>query len=282
MGLSPMALSKHVSQLEATLEEPLFERSTRSVRLTEFGRIFLERAGHLVQEQEALKEWLENRQGEPTGTLKVIGLERSLQAMVIPYVSGFLERYPRVELEIDTISDLNDPLSRPFDVAWGLSKYLGELYPGLVRRRLLTTPFGVFGSLNYLEAWGTPEHPDDLVKHRVISQLHDKPNDVLIVRGAGLGGDDLPYCHLKAPVKAATGHLEMCIQGLGLINASPGMPEVQRALKAGWIVPVLERYWFESDLYLYYHQTRQRQPKVDAFVDFFADQVEDAIHQEAP
>lgn len=269
-----MAFSKHVSQLEETLREPLFERSTRSVRLTEFGRQFLEHAEHLVREQENLKDWVQNRHTEPHGTLRVVGFKEPLQAMVIPHVSEFRDHYPGVELEIDAFADLNDPLNRSFDVAWGISKYLGERYPGLVRRRILTTQVGVFASPHYLERMGTPAHPEALTNHSVIPQLHDQPNNFLIIEEAGRIDDGLPYCLLQAPVKSVIGHVELCIQGLGLINASPLMPEVRRAVAAGLIVPVLQAYWYQSlDLYLYYHQVRQRQAKVDAFVDFFANRM---------
>lgn len=269
-GLTPMALSKHVSHLEAQLGEPLFERSTRSVRLTEFGTEFLERANQLIREQESLRDWVNNRTGAPSGTLKVIGSANALSTTVVPHVGEFRARYPSIELEIDALSDLDDPLVRPFDVAWGVSQYLGELRPGLVRRRLLTTPFGVFASPDYLRRHGNPAHPRDLQDHAVIAQLHDKPNDFLIIRETGAEEDGLPYVQMRAPIKASLGHLDFCIQGLGLINASPRMPEVRRAVQLGLIVPVLEAFWFRSlDLYVYFHQVRQRQPKVDAFVDFF-------------
>lgn len=275
-GLTAMAVSKHVARLEAELGEPLFERSTRVVRLTEFGQLFLERAEQLLREQAALADWVQGRHEEPSGVLKVLGMESPLLAMVIPHVRAFHERYPRIELRIDAVNELVDPATRPFDIAWGVGKYLGEFNPGLVRRRLMTTDYGVFASPGYLERFGHPRHPSELVgsDHRVLPQLHDEPNNFLIVNDTGLNSGEFPVCYLDAPVKTSVGHLELCIQGLGLMNASSELPEVRRALAAGAIVPVLEDYWFRSmDIYLYTHQVRQRQPKVDAFLTFFEERV---------
>lgn len=269
-GLSTMALSKHLTQLEHQLGEPLLARSTRSVRLTEFGAAFLPRAEHLLREQNALADWVQSRHSEPSGVLQVTGVDTALRTTVLPWVGEFRARYPRIELEIDIANELLDPTRDRFDIVWGAGSYLGERYPGLIRRRLLSADYGVFASPGYLERFGTPRHPSELSRHRLIGQLHDEPNNFLVIREAGEGTSTLPVCHMDAPVKASIGHLELCTQGLGLINASAHLPEVRRAVAEGRLVPVLQAYWFEAmDLYFYTHQVRERQPKVDAFVGFF-------------
>jgi len=256
------------------LGEPLFERSTRVVRLTEFGRLFLDRAEHLLREQEAVVEWVQSRHEEPSGVLKVMGMESALLALVVPYVSAFHERYPHIELHIDSVNELVDPATRPFDIAWGVGRYLGDFHPGLVQRRLMTTYYGVFASPAYLKRFGEPSHPSELVgsHHRVLPQLHDEPNNFLIINDTGITGGIFPVCYLDAPIKVNTGHLELCAQGLGLINASSDLPEVRRAVAEGHIVPVLEAHWFRSmTIYIYTHQVRQ--PKVDAFLTFFQERI---------
>lgn len=270
LELSTMALSKHLSQLEAELDEPLLKRSTRSLQLTEFGQAFLARAEHLLREQDALAEWVQSRHSEPSGVLRVMGVEMALRTTVLPWVAEFRQRYPRIELEIDIANELIDPNRQTFDLVWGTGRYLGDRYPGLIRRRLLNADYGVFASPNYLARFGTPQHPRELDRHQLIGQLHDEPNNFLVIRDAGAGTDLLPVCYMTAPVKASLGHLQLCVSGLGLINASANLPEVQAAVADGRLVPVLRDYWFEAmDLYFYTHQVRQRQAKVDAFIDFF-------------
>lgn len=268
--LSTMALSKHIAALEADLGEPLFERTTRRVRLTEFGTDFLARAGQVLREQENLADWVASRTREPEGCIRVVGMEQPLQATIIPHLAEFRRAFPRVEVEVDAVNALLDPTRHSFDIAWGVGQYLGDRYPGLIRCRLKRVVTGIYASPEYLAQYGTPRHPADLNKHRVVPQLHDEPNDFLIVAGGDVDDGGFPHTRMLAPVRTSTGHLELCLQGLGLMNASPDLPLVSEAVQQGRLVPVLESFWYGGlDSYYYIHQVRLRQPKVEAFTDFF-------------
>lgn len=268
--LSTMALSKHVTALEAELGEPLFERTTRRVRLTEFGTDFLDRARQVLREQENLADWVTSRTHEPEGCIRVVGMEQPLQATIIPYLAEFRRAYPKVEVEVDAVNALLDPGRHSFDIAWGVGQYLGDRYPGLIRCRLKRVVTGIFASPDYLANFGIPRHPSELKTHRVVPQLHDEPNDFLIVAGGDVDDGGFPHTRMLAPVRTSTGHLELCLQGLGLMNASPDLPLVSEAVQQGRLVPVLEPFWYGGlDSYYYIHQVRLRQPKVEAFTDFF-------------
>lgn len=268
--LSTMALSKHIAALESELGEALFERTTRRIRLTEFGSTFLARAGQVLREQEHLADWVAGRHSEPSGCIRVVGMEQPLQATVIPFLAGFRRAFPKIDVEVDAVNELLDPTRHSFDVAWGVGQYLGDRFPGLVRRRLTRVINGIFASPEYLAQFGTPRHPQDLKDHRVVPQLHDEPNDFLIVSGGANDDGGIPHTRLRAPVRTSTGHLELCLQGLGLINAPPDLPQIDRAVQSGRLVPVLEAYWYDAlDNYYYIHQVRVRQPKVEAFTDYF-------------
>ncbi|WP_051208413.1 LysR family transcriptional regulator [Saccharospirillum impatiens] len=268
--LSTMALSKHIAALERSLGESLFERTTRRVRLTEFGSDFLARAEQVLREQDNLAEWVSGRNKEPAGCLRVVGMEQPLQATIIPFLAEFRRAYPNIDVEVDAVNALLDPTRHSFDVVWGVGRYLGDRFPGLVRRRLKRLITGIYASPEYLAQFGVPLHPADLAAHRVVPQLHDEPNDFLVVRGGAVEDGGFPHTRMEAPVRTSTGHLELCLQGLGLINASPDMPAVSQAVNAGRLVPVLESYWYDGlDSYYYIHQVRLRQPKVEAFTEFF-------------
>lgn len=269
--LSTMALSKHIAALESELGEALFERTTRRIRLTEFGSAFLARAAQVLREQENLADWVTSRNTEPTGCIRVVGMEQPLQATIIPFMAEFRRTYPNIEVEVDAVNELLDPTRHVFDVAWGVGQYLGDRFPGLVRRRLKRVINGIYASPGYLAQFGTPHRPEDLTGHRVLPQLHDEPNDFLIVSGGAIDDGGFPHTRLQAPVRTSTGHLELCLQGLGLINAAPDLPLIGRAVQSGRLLPVLEAHWYNAlDSYYYIHQVRLRQPKVEAFTDFFA------------
>ena len=125
-----MALSKHLTQLEHQLGEPLLVRSTRSVRLTEFGTAFLPRAEHLLREQNALADWVQSRHSEPSGVLQVTGVDTALRTTVLPWVGEFRARYPRIELEIDIANETARPDPGPLRHRLGRRQLPGRTLPG--------------------------------------------------------------------------------------------------------------------------------------------------------
>ena len=65
LQVTPMAISKQIKQLEQKLGQALFSRSTRNLKLTEFGTVFLAQAKTLVASGDNLLNWLDNSSGQP-------------------------------------------------------------------------------------------------------------------------------------------------------------------------------------------------------------------------
>jgi DNA-binding transcriptional LysR family regulator len=271
-GVSAMAISKQVSGLESQLNEPLINRSHRKVSLTESGVLLLERSQVLLDEHTALNDWLEGRNQKPSGTLKVAGLEEEVIALTItPWVSEFLDLYPDIHLELNLITDFQQILEIPTDIYWGLGKYLGDKQPGLKRKPLLTSRYGIYASDRYLARYGEPKTPSDLTDHYVIGNLNNKPTNSLIVKGGlGFQSDDYDGDYLKAKVTTVTGSFELAEQGLGIINCAEVLFDSYYAQRHERLKPILQDYWMDGiEAFAYYHQTKIEQPKVRAFLDFF-------------
>lgn len=269
--ISPMAVSKQVAALEQQLKEPLFERSTRKVRLTELGLLFLPRAQKIINQQLDLSEWIDSRQQSPTGTLRVLAQESEILGMsVTPWVSQFCKKYPNIELEIDVSERLVEIDKEPFDIYWGMSEYLGRFSPGLKRRSIFKGSYGIYASPDYLNKYGTPKTISDLDQHRLISYLHNQPNNMLVVDIPDYVGQGLPFIEMNAPIKTVQGILELAEQGLGIINCVSVIPTYRESIKAGRIVPILQEFWLKDlESFIYFHQSKIDQPKVRAFIDFF-------------
>ena len=96
---TPMAISKQVSQLEQRLGYPLFERTTRKVNLTQFGRSFLIKANNILEQHEALQDWLETQSGEFTGSLKILSQDiQTYEETIIPWLAKYNQLYTKIEL----------------------------------------------------------------------------------------------------------------------------------------------------------------------------------------
>ncbi|TCS35683.1 LysR family transcriptional regulator [Reinekea marinisedimentorum] len=271
-GVTTMAISKQIAQFESRINEALVNRSKRTLTLTEVGESILLRSQQLLAEKEALDSWLEERNSEPSGTLKVAVLEEPvLRLTLTPWLGDFLQRYPKIKLEIETLSRISDFQQVKADVFWGVGPYLGELMPGLKRKPLLKTRFGIYASPEYLQRYGTPENPSDLKGHFVIGSSHNQPPNLLIVKGGRDFSDKrIEGAYLETKVISDNNGLLFAEQGLGLINSAESLLNHKLSLKPMNLVPVLESYWLDGiEAYAYFHQTKIEQPKVRAFLDFF-------------
>jgi DNA-binding transcriptional LysR family regulator len=95
LGISASAVSKSISRLEDRVAVRLFQRSTRSVRLTSEGQVFLERCRRIMGEVEAAENELSAMNQRPRGRLKV-GLPLAA-GLPLPVISDFMERYREIE-----------------------------------------------------------------------------------------------------------------------------------------------------------------------------------------
>jgi len=269
---TPMAMSKQIQNLEAQLKEPLFERSTRKVKLTQFGNEFLIQTNSILSQHEQLTNWLESRKGSISGKLKVVAQAPEIfQYTIFPWLAEFHQCYPDIELEFDIHDKAIDINQQCFDIYWGVSQYLGERHPGLKSRFLWESKYGIFASPSYLKRFGTPLTPADLTKHRVIGYLHNQPDNALVVnKEANQTPEQVNVELLAAPIKTVSGQIDLAVQGLGLINAADDHWGIKEHIENNRLVAVLPEYWWTSaQAFLYYQNVKSTQPKIRAFIDFF-------------
>src|SRR4051812_39627818 len=98
-GVSSSAVGKSIARMEERLEVRLFHRSTRSITLTTEGTLFLERCRRILSEVEAAEAELSEMSGSPRGRLRVSTPQ--LTALMMPTMTGFMRRYPDIELDIE-------------------------------------------------------------------------------------------------------------------------------------------------------------------------------------
>jgi DNA-binding transcriptional LysR family regulator len=278
LGQTPMAVSKQISTLEARLNQPLFERTTRRVRLTEFGSSFLAHAEQILQQHELLDNWLDEDIKQVSGTLKIVAQSVEVyQSTVYPWLAEFIERYPELELQLDIDKGVIDIEANHHDIYWGVGAYLGKLKQGLRSRLLIQSQYGIYASPNYLKKQGIPKTIEDLKKHQVIGYLHNQPSNILLTNKTEEGqANEMGYVILEAKVKAVSGLIDLAVAGLGLINLAAEEQALIQAIAENKLVPVMETHWWNNaSVYLYYHQVKYQQAKVRAFIDFFIDKREE-------
>lgn len=161
LGMSSAAVGKNVARLEADLGVRLFQRSTRSLTLTEAGRRFLQEVGGGLATIRSAVANLAGTEGQPAGTLKVSMGNGFGRTYMVPMLAPFLARYPAIAPDWHFDNRQVDLIGEGFDAAIGGGI---ELPPGLVARELAPAHRVLVASPGYLDGKPRLAAPADLAQ----------------------------------------------------------------------------------------------------------------------
>ena len=274
LGLTPAAVSKNVARLEARLGLRLFQRSTRSLTLTEGGERFLAQIGGALSTLREAVAGIDTDDGQPAGTLKVSMGQAFGRAHVLPMLGDFLARYPAIVPDWHFDNHQVDLVGEGFDAAIGGGI---ELSAGLVARELARVHLVAVASPRYMEGRRMPRHPSDLV---ALDALLRRSSPTGRVRGwtlrraraaaAGAAGEPEIAVELARP-RATFNDPEALAQAalMGLGVAMLPMPFVERGVRGGGLVRLLPDWYQDTGaVWLYYPSKKLLPPKTRVFVDF--------------
>lgn len=261
LRLPPTTVSRRVRALEDRLGSRLLNRTTRSLSLTDAGQHYFEacRTGlGLIEDADRAAQGL---QAEPAGTIRIsapVNLAASLFGEVI---ASFLERAPKVKVELLLTDERVDLLRARIDIA----VRIGELPDSsLIARKLGVARRIYCASPAYLAARGTPTRPKDLETHDCIVSGDSVHGNVWTFRR----GNTLETVHVTARV--AVNVMSFCtaaaVAGLGVAQ----LPEVMARpeIDAGRLRAVLDDYPVDrGGIYLVFPSNRHPSAAVRAFVD---------------
>jgi DNA-binding transcriptional LysR family regulator len=263
MGVSRSSLSHALVGLERQLGVRLLHRTTRSVAPTEAGARLLARLAPTLRDLDDMLAAVSDSAGSPAGTVRINALQAAARWLLRYVVPSFLDRYPRVALDIVSEDRLIDIIAEGFDAGVRLRES--------VPQDMIAVPFGgdarflAVASPAYLAEHGVPGIPDDLRRHRCIRQrlASGKPYRWEFARGLDEIAIDVPGAltlnHNELMVDAA-------MDGLGIAF----VPErvAQPFLHDGRLRALLED-WSPAlpGLCLYYPGHRHVPPALRAFID---------------
>lgn len=168
LGVSRSALSHAIIGLEGKLGVRLFNRTTRSVSLTEAGAGLLARIDPILQDLDQALDTLSEERGAPSGTLRINANKSGALILLRDVAPQFLTSYPDVELDLVSEGRLVDIVEEGFDAGVRLLE--------TVPRDMVAIPFGgdvrfiAVASPSYLDGRTVPLTPEDLQAHRCIRQ----------------------------------------------------------------------------------------------------------------
>lgn len=267
-NLTVMAISKQINQLEQEVGQPLFLRQGKRLLLTDFGHAFLLKVKQVLIAHKELSQWVDGRADHLSGKIRILSQSAQwIDETIIPYMTEFTAAHPDLIVELDVYEGKIDIQRQQADIYWGVAEYLGQFHPGLVRRPLWQSEYGVYASSDYLKKHGEPLVPEDLHNHQVITYLHAKPASSIIL--ADESDQPVHVCG-RASVATVTGMVALAIAGQGIVNAAHRSDEIIQALQNDLLKPVLEQYWLRKvESFVYSNFSSLPQPNVDAFIKFF-------------
>ena len=169
IGLPKSTVSRRIAFLEEQLGERLMLRTTRRLRLTEFGLQLLEHARQVAAEVDAVKALSEYRQVRPSGRLRVSMPSDFATLLLTDMLAAFIALHPAVSLELDLSPRRVDLLGENFDLAVRMGDLPDDTL--LAARRIAVFPSGLYAAPSYLAERGDPASPEDLERHDALRLL---------------------------------------------------------------------------------------------------------------
>ncbi len=159
LNLSPSAVSRHISHLEAGLGIQLIKRSTRRLVLTDIAVDFYEQCARIMRDLDKARSMASAHNAEIKGTLRVHATLGLGQRLVAPAVREFLSHYPDLNIDLNIGSHAVNVLEEGFDVVIRSAQVNDS---SLALRELSPVRYSICATPGFLAKFGTPAEPRDL------------------------------------------------------------------------------------------------------------------------
>lgn len=276
--MSRAALSQNLKALERQLGIRLLYRSTRDMSLTEAGQQLLDMLQPALDQIERSVQMLGDAGSTPAGLIRINTSRLASRVLVEPHLPEFLERYPKIRVELTFADSLSNIIADGWDVGIRLGRSLADHVVAVPISPPLS--MAVVASPAYLARNGCPSKPADLAQHNCINYrfqgsgaLHDWDFNE---PGKAKGGQHFTQSVAgNLTFNDDAGMTNAALQGLGLIQIVD--LAVQQFLRDGRLVRVLREWTHHHDGFYLYSPSREQMPlKVRALHDFLLER-RDAI-----
>ncbi|GAB7532430.1 LysR family transcriptional regulator [Pseudomonas sp. 3A(2025)] len=263
LGITPPAVSKRLSQLEARLGARLVNRTTRSMSLTAEGELYFSHAARILTQIDEVEQLVSNAQATPQGLIRVNASLGFGRRHIGPALAAFFSQYPQVQVQLEISDHPLDLTAHGFD----LGIRFGTLPDAAFHARKIASNRRLLcASPLYLEKHGTPQRLADLAQHNCIflrqnetphgvwSFTHGGRTQNIKVQGA-LGCNDGEVA------------LNWALEGYGILLRAEW--DIAKYVRSGRLRLVLEDQTpTRADVYAVYPQQLHLSARVRCLIDF--------------
>ncbi|WP_299692114.1 LysR family transcriptional regulator [uncultured Vibrio sp.] len=274
LGVTPSALSKLITRLEKALSVKLFERTTRTLIITQSGQLVYDQSVVMINAAQQAVELSTSDHTEPAGSITVAAPEAFLNSVLQPFIVPFLNQYPEIQLKLRAADGDIDILRQGIDIAFRLTDKPDE---SLVLKELGKTNLVLCASPAYIEAKGLPRHPTALSEHDCLYLAETDKDHIWDF----LKGDE--FYTMPVSGRYAVNHSQMRLKGVkeGLGVGIFHDFVIQDALAEGTVVPVLEDWTIKSNYHgaiaMQFAQTKYMPARLRVFIDYAMEHLSDKL-----
>lgn len=268
LDLPKGTVTKMVQHLESRLKVKLLNRTTRRVTVTPDGAAYYERTARVLNDLDDIEASMTNAQASPSGRLRVDVGTSVAQHIIIPALADFYRRYPDIQLELGVSDRAVDLIADNVDCVIRGGELLDQ---SLVARRVANVALMTVASPAYLQAHGTPTHPDQLGSEHTMLNYFSTRNGRPFINEFEKDGQTVEITGpTRLSVNESNAMIAAVLAGLGVaqMGAFSAVPLIER----GKLVQVLADWSTHTiPLYVVYPPNRHLSAKVRAFVEWVAE-----------
>ncbi|WP_312051074.1 LysR family transcriptional regulator [Acinetobacter schindleri] len=263
LGQTTSGISRALQRLENKLNVTLLERTTRKLKLTQEGQLFLEKSRKILNDLAEAEDALLKSDIDTAGLIRVDSATPFVLHVIVPLIQEFMQQYPNIEIELNNHDQVIDLLEHKTDVAIRF----GELQDSSLHARLLCrSRLYIVASPDYVQQKGVPRSVEDLSQHTLLGFSHPTHLNTWPIQ--------LNDRHItvEPKIKASNGETvrQLALHGVGITCLSRFL--VQEDLQAGRLQVLFEdqiELQYQNIHAVYYRQ--EHLPKrVHLFIEFLA------------
>jgi len=267
------SVSRRIKDLELALGATLFDRTTRSVRLTDLGKLYLREVSSALQTIEMADELVGAQSKSPTGMLRITAMPGYGEQFVLPALDKLRRQYNDINFDVNFTDEVISLASNDVDIAIRAASILPDL---VVARRLDDHDFVLVASPEYITAHGAPTVSSELNERNVF--MYRTPRGVL----DWLVQKDGNWKAVELKPKYITNHGQSLLDSVRAGDGIAFLPGwgVASDIESGRMVkieledgPLSTRVDAETGLYLLYHPPKFRLQKIRVTVDFLVNEL---------
>ena len=272
LAMPKTTVSRRLAALEREVGVRLLQRTTRSLSMTDAGRLYYEQSSQALRAIEQANLRLAEARAEPSGTIRISAPVGFGAYFLNHAVVDFLEMYPKTKVELRLTDDKLNLVEDGIDLAFRTGVLQDST---LIARKLGSTHRLLCASSDYLARHGVPEGPSDLARHDCVIAGPSVANAHWMLEGPR--GQKMVTVSGRFAANEMQAVVAAAVAGYGIAQLPHAVAEA--LIDEGRLRRVLEGYATPAGgLYVLYPSSRHLSPLVKAFIDLASERISKRVN----